>query len=72
MKIKDLRTKSDSELQKLLAKTREEQREIRFKVSQRQHKNYQELSDKKKAVARILTVMREKKLLHELKQQSDK
>lgn len=72
MKIKDLRTKPEVELQKLLAKAREEQREIRFKVSQRQHKNYRQLKEKKKVVAQVLTVMREKRLLLELKQKEVK
>lgn len=66
MKLKELRQKSVPELQKLLARNRDKVRDVRFKVSQRQYKNYRELGDLKKEVARILTVTCEKELLEKI------
>ena len=66
MELKELRQKSVPELQKILAQNREKLRDVRFKVSQRQYKNYREQGDLKKEVARILTVTREKELLEKI------
>lgn len=60
MTVKELREKSDGELKQLLKDERERVRELRFKVSQDQHKDVRELREAKKLVARILTLMREK------------
>lgn len=61
MKIAELRSKSQKELQEFLAAQRELTRSLRFSISHQQHKNVKELNKVKKVVARILTVMREKK-----------
>lgn len=60
MIAKELREKSDGELRKMLQEERERVRELRFKVSQDQHKDVRELREARKLVARILTIMRAK------------
>ncbi|MBU1167606.1 50S ribosomal protein L29 [Patescibacteria group bacterium] len=70
MELKELRQKTQPELQKLLAQRREDFREINFKISQRQYKNYQERGTVKKNIAQILTVMKEKELLEETTKES--
>lgn len=64
MTIKELREKSDGELKQLLKDERERVRELRFKVSQDQHKDVRELREAKKHVAKILTLLREKQPNH--------
>ena len=61
MKTKELKLKSENELQHLLAESREKMREMRFKISQRQLKNIREAREIKKTIARILTLLKEKK-----------
>lgn len=63
MKVDEIRKKSDKELHKLLAEKRDELREVRFKVASRQFKNYKKLNVIKKDISRILTIMKEKKLV---------
>lgn len=63
MDIIDLRKKSESELQQLLKQQRETVRDLRFKVTAKQHKDVRELREAKKSVARILTSIKEKKVL---------
>lgn len=60
MKAKELRDKSTGELKKMLQEERERVRELRFKVSQDQHKDVRELREARKLVARILTIIRTK------------
>lgn len=67
MDIKEIRKKTDKELTKLLAEQRDKLRGLNFKVASRQHKNYKELGKMKKEIAKILTVMNEKRLIKELK-----
>ncbi len=67
MKIKEVRQKSDKELQKLLATLRDKLRDLRFKTASKQIKNYKEMEQIKKDVARISTVMKERKLAKEIK-----
>lgn len=62
MKIKDLREKTEKDLDKMLATERERVRDLRFKVSQRQLKNLRETRNAKKTIARILTLKKEKAL----------
>jgi len=61
MELKELRKKSDQELKKLLAETREKLREQRFKVSTRQLKTVRDVRKTKTLVARILTILTERK-----------
>ncbi len=57
MDIKELTSKSPADLQKLLAKYREDIREMRFKDSNRQLKNVREIRKSRAIVARILTIL---------------
>lgn len=63
LKSKEIREKSPAELQVLLAELREKLRDTRFKVSQFQYKNYNDLKDIKRDIARVKTVMRERELV---------
>lgn len=67
MTIKELRQKSESGLQARLDESHDKLREMRFKVAQRQLKKVSEIKEVKKEIARILTVLSEKKtsLKHE-------
>ncbi|HNU81130.1 MAG TPA: 50S ribosomal protein L29 [bacterium] len=60
MEIKELKTKNPSELQALLAQSREKLRELRFKDSNRQLKNIREIRQIRETIARILTVLNTK------------
>lgn len=60
MKLKELREKSDAELQKLLKSFRESLREMHFKVANDQMKNVRSIRVTKKDIARILTLIKER------------
>ena len=62
MKIKDLKIKSENELKTLLENSHDKLREMNFKVAQRQLKNVREIREVKKTIARISTLLNEKKL----------
>jgi len=57
MKIKELREKTENELQSLLKESREKLRQIKFDLKSRQSKNPQEINQTKKVIARILTIL---------------
>lgn len=59
MKAKELRSKSEAELRKLLAETRERLRALRFNVSTSQESHVRDIRDAKKTAARILTLLKE-------------
>lgn len=61
MKTKELKLKSDNELQTLLAESREKMREMRFKVAQRQLKKVSDVKQVKKDIAKIMTILNERK-----------
>lgn len=61
MDLKELKTKDQGDLQKLLDATREKLRDLRFKDSNKQLKNIREIRDAKKLVAQILTLLNKKK-----------
>ncbi|MEK9130003.1 MAG: 50S ribosomal protein L29 [Patescibacteria group bacterium] len=61
MKVKELKQKSEIELQKLLQESREKLRELRFKVALKQLKKVMEIRRVKKMIARILTLLNIKK-----------
>jgi ribosomal protein L29 len=58
--LKELKSKPVTELQKLLASSREKLRDLRFKVSQNQLKNIREVRAIKKKISRILTLINQK------------
>ena len=60
MKIKELKLKSDNELKTLLAESRDNWREMRFKVAQRQLKNVRDIRVVKKTIAQILTLLKQR------------
>ena len=59
MKAEELRKKSKLQLQKLLKEKRERLRQLRFDLTAKKLKNYREIRQIKKDIARILTVLRE-------------
>jgi len=59
--LKDLKMKSETELNKLLVSGREKLRDLRFKVSQNQLKNIREVRALKKRIARISTLLNQKR-----------
>lgn len=65
MELKELKTKSEAELHRLLAESRDQLRELRFKDASRQLKDVRDIREVKKLIAQILT------LLHLPKQSSD-
>ncbi len=60
MDLKELKTKSNSELQRLLRETRDKLRELRFKDGAKQLKNVRDIRKIKKEIARILTLLNNK------------
>ena len=61
MEIKELRKKSKVDLEKLLAEFREKHRGMRFKVSTRELKTVREVRINKRLIARILTILSERR-----------
>lgn len=61
MDFKEITTKTNEDLQKLLENSKEKERELRFKDSNRQLKNVREIRQQKKNIARILTVLNKNK-----------
>ncbi len=55
--INELQVKDVVELGKTLKASREELRELRFKVASDQHKDIRELRDIRKRIARIMTLL---------------
>lgn len=56
MKIKELREKTEIELDTILVSARKSLRELRSKVSLKQIKNVREIREKRKLIAHILTL----------------
>lgn len=61
MKAAELKKKSSKELQRELALLREKLRDLRFKVSADQLKNVREIRKVKKDLARVLTMINQKR-----------
>ena len=57
MKVSELRQKTKSKLQKLLREKREKLRQLRFDLASGKLKNYREIRQVKKDIARILTLL---------------
>jgi ribosomal protein L29 len=55
MNIKELKTKNDRELELSLKELREKLRKLKFDLAEKKLKNYGEISETKKTIARILT-----------------
>ncbi|XOU94511.1 MAG: 50S ribosomal protein L29 [Candidatus Kerfeldbacteria bacterium] len=67
MDVKELRKKSDIDLIKLLKLNREHSRDLRFRISAKQHKDVRDLRQVKKVIARIRTVQKEKIIINKIK-----
>ncbi len=61
MDFKEITTKNEEELKKLLEDSQEKERELRFKDSNRQLKNVREIRSLKKNIARISTILTKNK-----------
>jgi large subunit ribosomal protein L29 len=61
MEIDELRTKNEQELHSLLDEFREELRKLRFEAAEGALKENHKISEAKKTIARILTLLNEKK-----------
>jgi len=61
MKIAEIRKKSGSELEKLLGESRRKLRALRFDLVSGKVKNIREIRKIKKSIARILTILKERK-----------
>ena len=62
MELQELQQKSVQDLRELLAETRQELRELRFKASEGQLKRIHKISVARKTIARILTILRQSEL----------
>lgn len=61
MDFKELTAKKDAELHKDLAALQEKSRELRFKMFSQEVKNVKEISAIKKTIARIMTLLAQRK-----------
>lgn len=57
MKVLELQEKTEEELTKLLQEKQARLVKVKFGVASKQHKNYNEIVDVKKDVARIMTAL---------------
>ncbi len=60
MKMKELREKSEKELDRLLAEFRDKVRDMRFKIAARQLSDVRDVREARKVIARILTLKSKK------------
>jgi len=60
MDIKDLKLKTDQELSLLMNESKEKLRKLRFDLSERKLKNVAEISETRKTIARILTLIKQR------------
>ena len=60
LKAKEIRAKTDAELQKDMMAFREQMRTLRFKLSAQESKNLREIAAVRKNVAKILTILKER------------
>lgn len=61
METKEIRIKAESELNHLLADSRKKLDEMMFRARQKQLKNIREIRIVRKDIAKILTILKEKK-----------
>ncbi|PIS34613.1 MAG: 50S ribosomal protein L29 [Parcubacteria group bacterium CG08_land_8_20_14_0_20_43_9] len=61
MKAKELKIKSEGELKKWLFSDREKLRVLRFDLAAGKVKNIKEIRNKRKDIAKILTILNQKK-----------
>lgn len=61
MKVKELRMKKDAELEKMIGTIREKLRVLRFELAAGKVKDVRAIRQNRKDVAKILTILKEKK-----------
>ena len=61
MNVKELKTKTDQELELSLKEFREKLRKLGFDLAEKKLKNVGEISESRKTIARILTLLRSRK-----------
>lgn len=61
MDVQDLRKKETAELEKMVQDLKKKLSDFRFKITSNKVKNVKEIENTKKDVARILTIINEKK-----------
>jgi len=57
MKIKELRQKNEKELKELLIQNRHKLGQIKFEISSQKVNNFKEISDLRRTIARIMTIL---------------
>ncbi len=60
MKIKEIKENSDNSLQNFIREEKEKLKKLRFSLSSKQLKNYKEISNVKKNIARAKTLLTER------------
>lgn len=61
MKFKELKVKSDKELQAMLVAARENLQVLKFKIAAKQMKDVREIRVVKTQIAQIMTILRQRK-----------
>ncbi len=65
MDIKEIKEKSDHQLLMMIKENSEKLKKLRFSLSSGQLKNYNEINQVKKIIARVKTVLKERSLKKE-------
>jgi len=60
MRTKELREKSDNQLQNVIKESKKRLKKLRFSISVKQLKNYSEIKEVKKTIARAKTIIKER------------
>ena len=66
MNIKEIKEKSDRQLLAMIKENSEKLKKLRFSLSSGQLKNYNEVKQVKKIIARVKTVLKERSLKKEI------
>jgi large subunit ribosomal protein L29 len=69
MEMKEIRSKTDAELHRLLAEARRELLNLRFQLASNQLQNVSRIKQVRRTIARILTELRARNLTREAQQE---
>jgi large subunit ribosomal protein L29 len=69
MEMKEIRSKTDAELHRLLAEARRELLNLRFQLAANQLQNVSRIKQVRRTIARILTELRARNLTREVQQE---